>query len=260
MLINNRFGALGTGASKAGSEKRPWPANPPQSIVPQKARGRNLHAQYRLTMQLSFVASLLAVIGLVNAPLQANDDAFDITMGEQETVQMEEIQQTHQQEPPPPPPRPSVPIAVADETVLEEEVLDLDAGLDLDEPVSLPAPPPPPAPKEEMKADEEDEAEIFVVVEEMPEIIGGTDMLYQLIVYPEIARKAGMEGMVVVQVVVEPNGKPSNPTVARSAGDVLDKAAVDAVMKLTFKPGKQRGKAVRTNFAIPVRFRLRDAK
>ncbi len=255
--MNNRggFGA----ALHATKKKETTTVRTPSrhgSSIPKKAAGKDLRGQYGLTFQASFAAALLVVVGLLRIPFQAEQE-FEITMATQETVQMEEIQQTNQAELPPPPPRPSVPIAVADETVLEEETLDLDAGLDLDEALALPAPPPPP--KEEVKTERVDENEIFVVVEQMPEIVGGAATLYKLIQYPDIARKAGLEGMVVVQVVVEPNGKPSNPTVARSAGDVLDQAAVEAVMKLDFKPGKQRGQAVRVNYAIPVRFRLRDA-
>jgi protein TonB len=80
--------------------------------------------------------------------------------------------------------------------------------------------------------------------------------LQSLADYPEIARKAQMEGTVVVRVVVNLDGKPSDPDVLRSAGAILDKAAIDAVMKLEFKPGRQRNRPVRTMMAIPVKFQL----
>ena len=66
-----------------------------------------------------------------------------------------------------------------------------------------------------------------------------------------------MEGLVIVQVVVEPDGTGSNPIVAKSAGKVLDDAAIEAVKQLRYKPGRQRGRAVRVKLAIPIRFMLK---
>jgi protein TonB len=223
-----------------------------------RAPGTDLRRDYRLTIQVGLVVSLFAVTALVRAPLTPADEGFDLTLADQETVQMEEILQTAQVEKPPPPPRPPVPVEVPNDEILMDEDLDLDASLDLDEPLfDLPPPPPTPAPDEQ---EEDLEQEIFVVVEQMPEIIGGTQKVYEYLEYPPIARQAGMEGLVVIQVVVNQDGMPVEPVVARSAGEVLDRAAIEAVMKLRFVPGKQRGKPVRVRMAIPIRFRLRDVQ
>ena len=212
--------------------------------------------EYGLTLQISFVVALLLVIGLFHLPLRADRD-YEAPVMEQEVVMMEEIQQTKQQVKPPPPPRPPVPVEVPDDIVIADEALDLDATLDIGEPLAeLPPPPPPQVPEEEDEP-EEVEQEIFVAVEEMPEIIGGARKIYEYLEYPEMARQAGVSGMVVVQFVVEPDGTPSHPVVMRSANALLDEAALAAVMQLRFKPGKQRGKAVRVRFAIPIRFELR---
>lgn len=209
-----------------------------------------------MTVQIGLVMSLFVITALVRAPLLPEGSAFDVSLAEQETVQMEEIQQTQQVEKPPPPPRPPIPVEVPNDEILDDEDLDLDVTLDLDEPLyDLPPPPPTPVQDSEETADE---LEIFVVVEQMPEIIGGSQKVYEYLEYPPIARQAGMEGLVVIQVVVNQDGMPVEPLVARSAGEVLDRAAVDAVMKLRFVPGKQRGRPVRVRFSIPIRFRLRD--
>lgn len=228
-----------------------------RSGLPEKAKGADLRKDYQLTLQSGLVVSLLTLIGLFHMSFQTSGE-FDVVIADQEIVEMEEIRQTRQIEQPPPPPRPPIPIEVPNEAILEDDYLILDAFLDIDEPAAyIPAPPPPPAPDEPEEV--EVEAEIFVVVEEMPEIIGGTARLHELVVYPELARKAGMEGLVVVKVVVEPDGTVSYPEVIRSSGDLLDNAAVDAVTQLRFRPGLQRGQPVRVSFAVPVRFRLRDA-
>lgn len=232
----------------------PIPATREHSAIPKKAKGADLRTDYGLTLQGSLATSLLILIGLFHMSFESGS-GLEVVVAEQEIVEMEEINQTKQENLPPPPPKPLVPIEVANDQILEDDFLDLDASLDLNEPVSmLPGPPPP---KEE-EVPESTEAEIFVVVEEMPEIIGGVASLNALLEYPPLARQAGLEGLVVVKVVVEPDGSVSSPEVMRSAGDLLDMAAVKAVSQLRFKPGKQRGKAVRVSYAVPVRFRLRD--
>lgn len=223
---------------------------------PHKREGKDIKKAYMLTLMAGLVLSLGGFTLLMRADLTASDDGQNFQLTTQEVVQMEEIEQTRQEMKAPPPPRPPIPVAVPDDVVMEDIELDLDVTLDLDAEV-LDIPPPPPTPVTE---EEEEEPEIFVVVETMPTIIGGTEKLYSILDYPEIARQAGIEGMVVIQVVVMPDGKPSQPFVARSAGDILDKAAAEAVMKLDFSPGKQRGKAVMVRMAIPIRFRLKDAK
>jgi len=226
----------------------------PNRFRPHKNSGLNLKEQYRLSIMIGLVFSLSVTVSLFRLNWQSGGSTVDLLLTQQETVQMEEIKQTEQVKKPPPPPRPPVPVAVPDDTVLEDDLLDLDATLDLDEAIAELPPPPPPSVYDASA----DEAEIFVVVEQMPEIIGGPRKVYEYLRYPEIARQAGMEGLVVIQVVVVETGDPTSPVVARSAGEVLDQAAVDAVMRLKFVPGRQRGRAVKVKLAIPIRFRLRD--
>lgn len=235
----------------------PSNTNGHRSIIPKKRRGKNHRSHYTLRIEAGFIVALLILLGLVRSPLYTPQDEFEIALAEQQTIQIEEIQQTRQELPPPPPPRPSVPIEVADDVVLEDDELNLDVTLDMDEPAAvLPAPPPPPVEEEP----EPEEPEIFVVVEEMPEMIGGHAALMREVVYPPMARQAGVEGLVVVQFVVDENGNPVNPFIVKGIGAGCDEAAMDAVMKMKFKPGRQRGKAVRVQYSIPVRFRLQEVK
>ncbi|MDE2996327.1 MAG: TonB family protein [Bacteroidota bacterium] len=177
------------------------------------------------------------------------DDSFEVQLAEQEVVQMEEIQQTQQIEKPPPPPRPPVPVEVPDDEVLDDVELDLDVSLDLDEMIDLPPPPPP--------AEEEEEPEIFVIVEQSPELIGGLVGLQKKIRYPEIAKKAGVEGRVYLQFVVDEQGNVHDPIVTRGIGAGCDEEAIRAIMEAKFKPGKQRGKAVKVKMSLPITFKLK---
>lgn len=214
------------------------------------ARGRAMRRAYVLRMQVAMIVALMVAIGATAVNIDGGS-TLELAMVEQETVDLQEIAQTVHEVLPPPPPKPAVPIAVPDDQVLEEDALDLDATLDLDAPMLAAAPPPP---VEEVV--EESEPEVFVVVEERPEMIGGVAELSRAVKYPTIARQAGIEGMVVVKVVVTPEGTAESPEILKSPSEVLNSAAIEAVLKQRFKPGKQRGRAVACYMAIPVRFRL----
>ncbi len=210
----------------------------------------DLRNRYPLYIEIGLVATLGILILAFRVDWSPKDD-FEIVMPEQEQINMEEIQQTTQIEQPPPPPKPPVPVEVPNDEILEDEALDLDASLDLDAPVEA-APPPPPVEEEE----EETEPEIFVIVEEMPELIGGLSSIQSKIRYPEIAKKAGVEGRVIVQFVVDENGGVQDPVVVRGIGAGCDEEAVRAVRQAQFTPGKQRGKAVKVKMSLPITFRL----
>jgi len=96
----------------------------------------------------------------------------------------------------------------------------------------------------------------FVVVEEMPELIGGLASIQSRIQYPEMARKAGIEGRVIIQFIVDKQGNVTNPEIIRGIGGGCDEEALRAVRQATFKPGKQNGEPVRVQFSLPVQFKL----
>ena len=105
------------------------------------------------------------------------------------------------------------------------------------------------------------EQEIFKIVEEMPSFPGGEAKLMEFvgknIKYPQIARETGIQGRVFVNFVVEPDGSVSNVTVLRGIGGGCDEEAMRVVKNMPkWKPGKQRGKAVRVQYMLPVNFRL----
>lgn len=211
----------------------------------------DLRKRYPIYVEIGMIGALLLLILAFRVDLRQESD-FQVVMEEQEVVQMEEIQQTEQETQPPPPPRPPVPVEVPNDEIIEDEAVDLDASLDLNESLNTSAPPP--APEEE---EEEEEREVFIVVEDRPELIGGMAALQNAVEYPEFAKKAGIEGRVFVQFVVDEQGNVQNPQVTRGVHKLLDQAAVEAVKEMKFKPGKQRGKAVKVQMSLPVTFRLR---
>lgn len=104
------------------------------------------------------------------------------------------------------------------------------------------------------------EDEVYMIVEDMPELIGGLSSIQNKIQYPEIAKEAGIEGRVFVQFVVDKTGAVVDPVVVRGAGHGLDEEAIRVIQKATFKPGKQRGVAVNVKMSLPINFSLSNKK
>ena len=212
----------------------------------------DLKRRYGFFVQVGMIASLLILILAFNANLERGDPS-EIEQIQQEVVQMEEILQSKQIQKPPPPPRPPVPIEVPNDEILEDDDLDLDASLDLDAPINVPPPPPPPD-----EEDEIDEPEIFEIVEQMPELIGGIGGLQAKARYPEIARRANVEGRVIVQFIVDENGNVSEPTILRGIGGGCDQEAIRVITEhAKFIPGRQRGRPVSVKMSLPIIFKLR---
>ena len=167
-----------------------------------------------------------------------------------------EIQQTTQETPPPPPPPAVQEVEVLNvvEDNVETESIEINTEDDKEEVVIA-------APVEAPEEEEEEEV-IFVVVESMPEFPGGQQALFKYlsenVKYPVIAQENGIQGRVICQFVVNKDGSIVDIEVIRSGGDPsLDKEAVRVIKSMPkWKPGKQRGKAVRVKFTVPVSFKL----
>ena len=213
-----------------------------------KVKKADLRLSYNLHLQLGFIVSIAIFITLfkVNIPTKVPSP---ILIEEQEEIFIEEVIQTKQIETPPPPPRPPVPVEVPNDEILEDEIIDLDTELDLDGPLDIPPPPP---------KSEETQDDFFVVVEQMPQLIGGLASLQKKVKYPEMARRAAIEGRVTIQFIVNEKGRVENPRVIRGIGGGCDEEALKAVMTARFKPGMQRGRPVRVQYSLPIVFRFAD--
>ena len=113
----------------------------------------------------------------------------------------------------------------------------------------------------EVEEEEVEEEQIFQVVEEMPEFPGGQaecmKWLGKNMKYPQISQENGVQGRVIVQFVVNSDGSIVDAQVVRGVDPYLDKEALRVIgLMPKWKPGKQRGKAVRVKFTLPVMFRL----
>ena len=104
----------------------------------------------------------------------------------------------------------------------------------------------------------EEEPQFFVAVEEMPEPIGGLSAIQKKIKYPDMAKKAGLEGKVFVTAFIDETGTVTNVKLLKGLGAGCDEEAINAVKQTKFKPGRQRGKAVKVQVTIPIVFKLHE--
>lgn len=221
--------------------------------VPIKITQAAFQKSYRITMQLGLILSLTLSIIIVRMDFNPHKETTEIRVETQEEVYMEEIVQTKQELKAPAPPRPVVPIEVPNDEIIEDEIIEIDAEIDFGEVLNVPPPPKP------LNAEDEADEEIFVVVEQPPVLIGGISKVQELIVYPPLAMKAGIEGRVIVQFVINKEGKVENPFVVRGIGGGCDEEALRAVKQAQFKPGMQRGKPVQVRYTLPITFKLKQS-
>lgn len=77
--------------------------------------------------------------------------------------------------------------------------------------------------------------------------------------YPMLAREQGLEGVVLLSVLVRPDGRVEEARVASSSGaHVLDEAALSAVRTWLFTPATRGGRPVESIVEVPVKFALRS--
>lgn len=217
----------------------------PEGLPPKVERKSNidLGASPSTVFEAS-LASSIAVMILVFLFFPKFRQTATYTPTGQDLIKFEDIENTRQENRPPPPARPPIPIeAPSDEVIGDVDLGSTDLNVNADV-----APPP--------SKDEDAEDQYFVAVEDMPEPVGGLAAIQRAVVYPEIAKRAGVQGRVYVLAYVNEKGEVTKAEVQKGIGAGCDEAAVAAVLKAKFIPGKQRGQPVKVRVSIPIRFQL----
>lgn len=111
------------------------------------------------------------------------------------------------------------------------------------------------------EAIQEEAEKVYKEAEVMPEYPGGMEALFTFmgknINYPETAEQDGLEGKVMVQFVIDPDGKVGQIEVVKSVRDDLDSEAVRVVSQMPdWTPGMQDGKAVYVQMVLPIAYKL----
>jgi len=174
-----------------------------------------------------------------------------------EVEEMVQITQQNTPPPPPAPPPPSIVLNIVENTAQINDDISIDAEADestqVDEYKT-----PVPVQAEETEVQEQ---EVFLVVENAPAFPGGDaarmKFLQDNIKYPVMAKESGIQGTVYVTFVVERSGAVTDVKILRGIGGGCDEEAVRVVKNMPkWEPGKQRGKPVRVQFNMPIKFTL----
>lgn len=197
---------------------------------------------YVLNLEIGFILVLALLIGVFKSSIQYEAKTYDAPTSF-EPPNTIEIEITTQVKTPPKPLLPVIPVAVPNNSVIDEEII-----FTTDDPnLLLPIPV---EPKKDANSNE------FVVLEKQPEINGGYAQIVKYLVYPELAVKAGISGKVILGFTVNEKGVISDIKVLRSLGGGCDEAAIAALKKVAFSPGIQRGRPVTVRFTLPITFKL----
>ena len=190
-------------------------------------------------------------------------EALNVEDDDEEEIPITEQIKTPPPPPPPPPPAPEIIEVVEDEEEVEETVIE-STETNEDEIIEV----------EEVEIEEEfDDVDVpFAVIEDVP-IFPGCEKVKKSerrncfqdrmnrhirknFRYPEIAQEMGIQGRVYVNFIISKDGSITNIRM-RGPDKNLEKEAQRIISKLpTMIPGKQRGRAVRVPFSIPITFRL----
>lgn len=198
----------------------------------------DLRLKYKKTLELSSIIGLM-VLAVLFYSFQRYEGRIEAPEEKKMVIESVEIPPTQQLQKPPPPSRPSIPVESEDEDLLDDVTIE-ETEIDLE--MVIDAPPPPP---------EEDEIFEFFAVSEKPSIIHK-----EVPKFPDFAKRAGIEGTVIVMCTISKTGKVIDAKIYKSI-PMLDEAALEAAKKCTFKPAKQRDKFVKVKMTLPFQFKLR---
>ena len=212
-----------------------------------KTPSADLKKKYQKTFESGIIISLVFVILSFKYFPEYKYEQNSATIT-QELVNVEDVILTKLEKQPPPPPKPPIPVEAPTDDLIDNVPIE---PTEIDFKTPLPPPPPPPEEKDDNLS------KIFVSVEQLPQPVGGTAAIQKKIIYPEIAKRAGVQGRVFVEVFVDENGNVFDAKIVKGIGAGCDEAALKAVLATKFIPGKQRDKPVKVKMTIPVVFKLR---
>ena len=229
---------------------------------------KNPKADLNKNRNLYFVIGLTFVLGVTWGAVeyksydrQLNFDGVNMLEDDEEDIPITEQLKTPPPPPPPPPPAPEVIEIVEDEEEVEETVIE---STESDEEMII---------EDIVVEDDFEDIDVpFAVIEDVP-IFPGCERVAKSerrtcfqdqmnkhirknFRYPDIAQEMGIQGRVYVNFIISKDGSITNIRM-RGPDKNLENEAARIIGRLpTMTPGKQRGRAVRVPFSIPITFRL----
>lgn len=224
-------------------------------MEPKKSPKADLENKRTLFLQIGLIISLAIVLGAFEwKSYEKREQTLQKQTVKETPEEMVPITKQEKKPPPPEAPKSTTQLNIVEDDVDVEDEVIIDVGADENTEVQEYEPVP-------MEEEEKKEEKIFVVVENQPQFPGGEKArmryLRNNIEYPQLARESGIEGTVYVTFVVEKDGSITDVRVLRGIGGGCDKEAIRVVKEMPkWEPGKQRGKPVRVQFNMPIRFTL----
>ncbi|MBX3007796.1 MAG: energy transducer TonB [Melioribacteraceae bacterium] len=216
-------------------------------MAPSEKSKMDIKSGYKKVFEISLIISLsFLIVAFVYFPRYSQPKR--VFEPPPELIDVEDIVQTKLEKSQPIPPKPVIPVEAPSIEELDDIVF---SNTEIDLSKELPTKPP----VEEIENTIEYE-DFFVVVEEIPEPIGGMEAIKKKIVYPEFAKRANVHGKVFITAYVDENGEVKKTEILKGIGAGCDEEAIKAIMQTKFKPGKQRGKPVKVKISIPIQFTL----
>lgn len=212
----------------------------------------NLRLKYHRYFEISLIFSLLLLIAAFK--LVPESESAKLPQQQfQDLITAEDVVVTKQENRLPEPPKPPVDIEIiADDIPVDDIIID-DTELDINDNITAP-----PKYHEDKKVEEEEEeTPWFEVVESLPEPVNGLPELQSRVKYPDLAVKAGIQGLVIVLAYVDKNGDVVKAELRKGIGMGCDEEAIKAVFATKFKPGTQRGVPQNTMVSVPIRFKIK---
>jgi len=221
-------------------------------MILRKKPEKSLKLKYPLVIRVSLVIALLALTGLMLAIPKFKREAQAVQKQVQRDVETESVVTEQQVQTSAPPSKATVPIQSEDESLADENVDFQQQDFDNYKADEWSAPPPEPE-----KDQGNNKGRRFIAFDQPPKPIGGRAAIQNNIKYPEMAREAGIEGQVIVDVFIDKNGNVTKAEIKKGIPNTgLNEAAVNALKRTSFKPAMQRDRKVGVWYTIPVRFRL----
>jgi len=229
-------------------------------LIRDKFTKANKQVQYsKLFFSIGLCISLLFIITAFEWKFFDDGKIIDLGTLNSNFENIVDVPPTEQ--PPAPQPKLVQPqiIEVADEEEIIEEIeIDLDIEMTEEQIIDQPV-------FEEMQMEVQDEKadEIFTIVEQQPEPVGGFSAFYAYVSknlkYPKQAERINIQGRVYLEFVVERDGSLTDIKVLKGIGGGCDEEACRIISAApNWKPGKQRGRPVRVKMVMPILFRIEE--
>jgi len=198
----------------------------------------NLKKQYPLHIRIGFLVTLvLLILGFIFMPdFKPREYKPKVTKAMKVDKLPPQLQNIVK---PPPPAKPKMPVAAESDEEVEAETIE----------------------KTDFSGLEKKEADVgfrppkFVAYEVAPQPLN-QKIMYNI--YPEVARKLGIEGTLYLELWIDTDGKVRNVIVKKPLYPAIDKVAKEKAYQLKFKPAMQRDKPVAVRLSYPVTFKLED--